>query len=73
MDAHYICNALDGYIKTIRVDNIVQICTNNVLNMKSVVDLLIRHFLSFTFKVVLLIVQTCYWKIRENQHGRNKL
>ncbi len=50
MVAHYICNALDGYIKTIRVDNIVQICTDNVLSMKSVVDLLIRHFLSFYFQ-----------------------
>jgi len=50
MDAHYICNALDGYIKTIGVDNIMQFCTDNVLNMKSVVDLLIRCFLSFYFQ-----------------------
>jgi len=50
MVAHYICNALDGYIKTIEVDNIVQTCTNNVLSMKSVVDLLIRRFLSFYFQ-----------------------
>jgi hypothetical protein len=50
MDAHYICNALDGYIKTIGVDNFVQICTDNVLNMKSVVDLLIRRFLNFYFE-----------------------
>jgi hypothetical protein len=40
-DAHYICNPLVGYIKTIRINNIVQICINNVLNMRSVIDLLI--------------------------------
>jgi hypothetical protein len=34
-DAHYICNTLVGYIKTIRVNNIVQICTNNLSNMKN--------------------------------------
>jgi hypothetical protein len=49
-DAHYIWNALDGYIETIGVDNIVQICTNNVLNMKSATDLLIHHFPSFYFQ-----------------------
>jgi hypothetical protein len=43
-DAHYICNALVGYIKTIGVDNIVQICTDNVSNMKNVANFLIRHF-----------------------------
>jgi hypothetical protein len=32
-DAHYICNALCGYIKTIGVDNIVQFFIDNVLNM----------------------------------------
>jgi hypothetical protein len=40
-DAHYICNPLVGYIKTIGINNIVQICINNVLNMRSVIDLLI--------------------------------
>jgi hypothetical protein len=49
-DAHYICNALGGYIKTIGIDNIVQICINNVSNMKSAVDLLIHHFPSFYFQ-----------------------
>jgi hypothetical protein len=37
-DAHYICNALGGYIKTIGVDNIVQIWIYNALNMRSVTD-----------------------------------
>jgi hypothetical protein len=48
-DGHYICNALGGYIKTIRVNNIIQICTNNALNMKSPTNLLIRHFSSLYF------------------------
>jgi hypothetical protein len=43
-DAHYICNALGGYIETIGIDKIVQICTNNALSMKSVTNLLIYHF-----------------------------
>ncbi len=64
-DVHYICNALGGYIKTIRVNNIVQICIDNVSSMRSVVDLLIYHFQVFIFKVVLFIVWTCYWKIGE--------
>ncbi len=55
-DAHYLCNAFVGYIKTIGVDNIVQICTNNVLSMKSVANLLIRHFQIFIFKVMAFIV-----------------
>ncbi len=49
-DAHYICNALVGYIETIGVDNIVQICTDNVSSMKSAADLLICHFSSLYFK-----------------------
>jgi hypothetical protein len=49
-DAYYICNALGGYVKTIGVDNIVQICTNNALSMKSVIDLLICHFPSLYFQ-----------------------
>jgi hypothetical protein len=32
-DAQYICNALVGYIESIGIDNIVQICINNALNM----------------------------------------
>jgi hypothetical protein len=40
-DAHYICNPLAGYIKTIGINNIVQIYINNALNMKSVINLLI--------------------------------
>jgi hypothetical protein len=43
-DAHYICNVLVGYIETIGVDNIVQICVGNGLNMRSVDNLLIHHF-----------------------------
>jgi hypothetical protein len=49
-DAHYICNTLDGYIETIGIDNIVQICTNNVSSMRSVVNLLICHFSNFYFQ-----------------------
>jgi hypothetical protein len=48
-DAHYICNALVGYIETIGVNNIVQICTDNASNMKSAVDLLIHYFSKFLF------------------------
>jgi hypothetical protein len=49
-DAHYICNALGGYIKTIGVNNIVQICIDNVSSMRSASDLLIRHFPSLYFQ-----------------------
>jgi hypothetical protein len=49
-DVYYICNALGGYIKTIGVNNIVQICTNNAPSMKSVIDLLICHFPSLYFQ-----------------------
>ncbi len=49
-DAHYICNALSGYIETIGVDNNVQICIDNVLIMKSATNLLIHHFPSFYFQ-----------------------
>jgi hypothetical protein len=49
-DAHYICNALAGYIEIIKVDNIVQICTNNVLSMRNATNLLIRHFPSLYFQ-----------------------
>jgi hypothetical protein len=49
-DAHYICNALVGYIETIGVDNIVQICADNALSMKSAIDLLICHFSSLYFQ-----------------------
>jgi hypothetical protein len=45
-----ICNALGGYIETTGIDNIVQICIDNVLSMKSVVDRLIHHFPSFYFQ-----------------------
>jgi hypothetical protein len=43
-DTHYICNALAGYIKTIGIDNIVQICIDNASSMRSVTNLLIGHF-----------------------------
>jgi len=49
-DAHYICNALTGYIKTIGINNIVQICTNNASNMRSATNLLIHHFPSLYFQ-----------------------
>jgi hypothetical protein len=49
-DAHCICNALGGYIKTIKIDNIVQICIYNVSNMKSAADLLIHHFPNLYFQ-----------------------
>jgi hypothetical protein len=49
-DAHYVCNALGGYIKTIGVNNIVQICIDNVSSMRSASDLLIRHFPSLYFQ-----------------------
>jgi hypothetical protein len=59
-DAYYICNLLAGYIETIGVNNIVQICTNNVLNMKNAIDLIFHHFPSLIFNVVLCIIWTCY-------------
>ncbi len=49
-DAHYICNALVGYIETIGINNIIQICTDNVSSMKNVADLLIYHFPSLYFQ-----------------------
>jgi len=49
-DAHYICNALVGYIETIGVNNIVHICTINASTMRSVVNLVILHFPSFYFQ-----------------------
>jgi hypothetical protein len=49
-DAHYICNAFVGYIETIRVDNILQICINNVLSMKRATNLLIHHFPNIYFQ-----------------------
>ncbi len=49
-DAHYIWNALGGYIETIGVDNIVQICTYNASSMRSAANLLIHHFPSLYFQ-----------------------
>jgi hypothetical protein len=49
-DAHYICNASNGYIETIGIDNIIQICINNALNMRSAIDLLIHCFPSLYFQ-----------------------
>ncbi len=54
-DAHYICNTLVRYIETIGINNIVQICTNNVSSMKNVADLLFVIFQVFIFEVVLFI------------------
>ncbi len=45
-----LCNALARYIKTIGIDNIVQICTNNVSSMRSATILLIHHFPSLYFQ-----------------------
>lgn len=44
-------NVLVGYIETIRVDNIIQICTNNISNMQNVINLLICHFSNLYFQV----------------------
>jgi hypothetical protein len=49
-DAQYICNALGGHIKTIGVDNIVQICIDNVSSMKNAIKLLICRFPNFYFQ-----------------------
>jgi hypothetical protein len=49
-DAHYICNALVGYIQSIGMDNIGQICINNALNMWNATNLLICHFLGLCFQ-----------------------
>jgi hypothetical protein len=49
-DAHCICNALGGYIETIRINNIVQICIDNVPNMRSATNLLICHFPNLYFQ-----------------------
>jgi hypothetical protein len=49
-DAHYICNALGGYIETIGVHNIVQICINNASSMKNLIDILIHCFPSLYFQ-----------------------
>jgi hypothetical protein len=43
-DAHYLCNALVGYIETVGMDNIIQICKYNASNMWNAIDLLIHHF-----------------------------
>jgi hypothetical protein len=60
-DGHYICNALGGYIETIGVDNIVQICTDDVSNMRSAIDLLVHCFPSLYFQgCVVHVVWTCY-------------
>jgi hypothetical protein len=44
-------NVLVGYIETIRVDNTIQICTNNISNMQNVTNLLICHFSNLNFQV----------------------
>ncbi len=41
---------IDTYIETIRIDNIVQICTNNVLSMRSATNFLIHCFPSIYFQ-----------------------
>jgi hypothetical protein len=41
---------LGVYIETIGIDNIMQICTNNTLSMRSAIDLLICCFPSLYFQ-----------------------
>jgi hypothetical protein len=43
-------NVLVGYTKTIGVDNIKQICTNNISNVQNVINLLICHFSNLYFQ-----------------------
>jgi len=43
-------NVLVGYIETIGVDNIIQICTNNISNMQNVTNFLIYHLSNFYFQ-----------------------
>jgi hypothetical protein len=50
-DAHKICNALAEYIETIGVNNVVQICIDNVSSMRNVPNLLICHFPILYFQV----------------------
>jgi hypothetical protein len=50
MPITYVLIALVKYIETIGVNNIVQICIDDVLNMRSVVNLLIYHFPSLYFQ-----------------------
>ncbi len=47
--AHYVCNALGGYIEIVGINNIVQICTDNASNMRSATHLRIYHFPSIYF------------------------
>ncbi len=49
-DAHNICNALDGYMETIGINNIVKNCIDNVSTMRSAIDLLICCFPSIYFQ-----------------------
>jgi hypothetical protein len=49
-DGHYIFNALGGYKKTIGIDNIVQICTNNASSMTSAINLIICHLPSLYYQ-----------------------
>ncbi len=48
-DAQYICNTMVGYIENIGMDNIIEICINNALNMWNPTNLLICHFLGLYF------------------------
>ncbi len=63
---------MDGYIETIRLDNFVQICTNNASSMKSAANLLIHCFPSFYFQGSFAHCLN-FWKITKKQHGWNKL
>jgi len=68
-DAHYICNALVGYIGTIGVYNIVQICIENVSNMKRAANLLIRHFPNLYFQSCVIHCLDLLLEVGEKQHG----
>jgi len=66
-DALYICNALARYIEIIGVHNIVQICINNISNMRNEVNLFIRCFPNLYFQgCVVHCLDKYYWKIEGN-------
>ncbi len=49
-NAHYKCNAVIGYIKTIGMKNIVKICTNSASSMRSVTNFWIYCFPTIYFQ-----------------------
>ncbi len=65
-----MCNALG---ETIGVNNNVQICTNNVLSMRNVVDLIIHHSPSLYFQVCVVHLLDVLLEDWGKQHGRKEL